>query len=288
MMPRSLTPLVITAVAIAAGPAAATTLDFDGELLEAGTPANGVFDFRFRCLEGADPDALVEVGPTVEKEDILVSNGRFSVELDFGTDEVCSDSGWIQTSVARGDRLGGFTSLEPPHPVPRSPKPKSAESMPPGAITFFALPQCPPGWTEYIGARGRAVVGVPSGGTVEGTLGVPLSNLEERQHQHVYSDSGFTDAGGVHQHSWATIQTAGSDVQWSSYDATGSPELVFSWQNGIGTDGSGIYPLSASPNATYYTEESGVHQHSFATGNQSTVFAPDLFPYIQLLACRKN
>jgi len=287
-MPRPLTALIIIAVALFAGPAAAATLDFDGELLEAGAPAHGIFDFRFRCLEGADPDALVEVGAVVEKDDVFVSNGRFNVELDFGPGEICADSGWIQTSVARGDRLGGFTSLEPPHPVPRSSTPTPAEAMPPGAITFFALAQCPPGWTEYIGARGRAVVGVPSGGTVEGTLGVPLSNLEQRQHQHAFSITGFTDAGGVHQHSWATIQTAGSDIQWSSYDASGSPNLVFAWQNGIGTDGSGIYPLSASPNATFYTEEGGAHQHSFATGSQHTVFAPDLFPYIQLLACRKN
>lgn len=51
--------------------------------------------------------------------------------------------------------------------------------IPPGAIVLFAA-ACPTGWTEYIAARGRALVGVPSGGTLEGTVGTALTNLGTR------------------------------------------------------------------------------------------------------------
>lgn len=51
--------------------------------------------------------------------------------------------------------------------------------VPGGAIMLFAG-ACPTGWTEYTAARGRAIVGVPSGGTLEGTVGSALSDLATR------------------------------------------------------------------------------------------------------------
>jgi len=56
-----------------------------------------------------------------------------------------------------------------------------------GLIAYFE-DSCPSGWTEYTGGRGRYVVGTPSGGTDQGTVGTALSNVENRsvgQHSHV-------------------------------------------------------------------------------------------------------
>ena len=63
-------------------------------------------------------------------------------------------------------------------------------SLPPGAIAFFAG-ACPTGWTEYTSARGRYIVGTPSGGTNGATVGTALSNSEDRavgQHNHAITD----------------------------------------------------------------------------------------------------
>ncbi len=57
---------------------------------------------------------------------------------------------------------------------------------PSGLIAYFAT-TCPTGWTEYTAARGRVVVGVPSAGTVAGTVGTAFTNLEDRTHSHSYS-----------------------------------------------------------------------------------------------------
>lgn len=51
--------------------------------------------------------------------------------------------------------------------------------VPTGGIMMFNG-ACPTGWSEYTAARGRALVGVPSGGTVEGTVGSALTNLDTR------------------------------------------------------------------------------------------------------------
>lgn len=55
-----------------------------------------------------------------------------------------------------------------------------------GTIAFFTG-ACPSGWTEYTTARGRYIVGTPSGGTAQGTAGTALTNTENRavgSHQH--------------------------------------------------------------------------------------------------------
>jgi hypothetical protein len=60
-------------------------------------------------------------------------------------------------------------------------------TAPAGAVTFFDLPDCPAGWTEFTEARGRYVVGLPEGGNLRGTSGTALTNEESRpvgQHNH--------------------------------------------------------------------------------------------------------
>lgn len=66
---------------------------------------------------------------------------------------------------------------------------------PAGAVGFFALSACPAGWDAYAPAQGRYVVGLPTGGTLEGTDGTALTDKEDRpvgQHTHTVDDPGHT------------------------------------------------------------------------------------------------
>ena len=70
--------------------------------------------------------------------------------------------------------------------------------IPSGAIMAFDLDSCPSGWTELTSARGRYIVGLPSGGTKGTTIGTALSNGEDRtvgKHNH-----GITDPGHFHSY----------------------------------------------------------------------------------------
>jgi hypothetical protein len=163
-----------------------------------------------------------------------------------------------------------------------------AATIPAGGVVFFQSNVCPAGWSEYVPARGRYVLGVPTGGTLGATYGTPLANLEERNHSHSVSSSATTQMSGSHNHAWSRlfINPAGDRV-WTSYNAEGTEVFLINWSNGVGNEGSGYYPLAASPTQTFHTYYSGVHQHDVQVVG-STGEAASYLPYIQLLACRKD
>jgi hypothetical protein len=76
-----------------------------------------------------------------------------------------------------------------------------ADGVPSGAVMMFDLSACPSGWTELTQARGRALVGLPAGGTGGGTVGTPLGNLEDRAHSHAVDPApAATTAADNHAH----------------------------------------------------------------------------------------
>lgn len=62
-----------------------------------------------------------------------------------------------------------------------------ANGTPKGLIAFIASSTIPTGWAEYTAARGRYIVGVPSGGTIAGTVGSAMTNLQTLGHSHTYN-----------------------------------------------------------------------------------------------------
>jgi hypothetical protein len=159
-----------------------------------------------------------------------VSGGRLSVSGSniIATNDVCANGGSPCLSGAGG---GG---------------------VPSGAVMFFNLASCPSGWTELTTARGRYVVGLPASGSLAGTAGTALSNLENRavgQHTH-----GITDPGHAHTYTPPVYTSTGSG---SSKAGVGGATSTSSNPTGISIQNTGTV---AGTNA----------------------------PYIQLLACQKS
>jgi hypothetical protein len=68
----------------------------------------------------------------------------------------------------------------------------------PGNVVFYTTDSSvPAGFSEYTSARGRMVVGRPSGGTDEGTVGTALTNLQNKTHTHSFSGTTSTGATGA-------------------------------------------------------------------------------------------
>jgi len=66
-------------------------------------------------------------------------------------------------------------------------EPGGVGGIPSNTVIFYNGTSCPSGWTELTSARGRYLVGLPLSGTLAGTAGTALSNLENRpvgQHNH--------------------------------------------------------------------------------------------------------
>ena len=128
----------------------------------------------------------------------------------------------------------------------------ASAGVPSGAVNFFNLSSCPSGWTELTGARGRYLIGLPASGTLAGTAGTALTNLENRatgQHNH-----GVTDPG--HSHS-VGYGPAGGNVWWPGASDYHQGNTTSSNTTGITIDNAGSV---AGTNA----------------------------PYIQLLVCQKD
>ncbi|MEX2394774.1 MAG: hypothetical protein WD826_09885, partial [Actinomycetota bacterium] len=78
---------------------------------------------------------------------------------------------------------------------------QTRSDVPKNAIVFFNRASCPRGFEAFVAAEGRYVTGMPAGGTLAGTSGTALSDLESRsvgQHTH-----GVTDPGHGHSNSSA-------------------------------------------------------------------------------------
>jgi hypothetical protein len=110
-------------------------------------------------------------------------------------------------------------------------------AIPTGAVMLFNLAACPNGWSELTAAKGRYIVGLPSGGILAGTAGTPLTNQENRaagQHSHTVTDPGHAHSytnnaifqnycgGNFCQVQYGSAQTTGTSATGVSVDAFGT------------------------------------------------------------------
>lgn len=84
---------------------------FQGQLQASGLPVISTADFQFALFDA--PSGGVQVGLTVSKSNVAMSNGAFTVSLDFGTAAFQGDSRWLEVSVRSPAGAGGFTTLAP-------------------------------------------------------------------------------------------------------------------------------------------------------------------------------
>jgi alpha-tubulin suppressor-like RCC1 family protein len=73
-----------------------TAFTYQGELTQFGGPANGAFDLRFRLYELAAGG--LRVGDELCADDVVVTNGKFTVALDFGA-QFTGQMRWIELEV---------------------------------------------------------------------------------------------------------------------------------------------------------------------------------------------
>jgi hypothetical protein len=90
-----------------------TAITYQGSLNDAGSPADGLYDFQFKLY-----DSITEgnqEGNTIDINDVDVIEGHFAVELDFGSDPNIFNgyARWLQIGVRPGDSNGVHTWLSP-------------------------------------------------------------------------------------------------------------------------------------------------------------------------------
>lgn len=88
---------------------AGTAFTYQGRLSENGQPANGVYDLEFKLYGGPNQLYFV-IGSPVVMEDVQVTNGLFTVKLDFGS-HFNGLSRWLGVGVRPGSNTGAYTLL---------------------------------------------------------------------------------------------------------------------------------------------------------------------------------
>jgi hypothetical protein len=107
---RMLLVLATLLVTAATSFAQSTAFTYQGRLTDQGAPANGTYDFKFKLFDEAD----AQQGADVEKADVQVTNGVFTVQLNFGS---VFDGGqlYLEMAVRPGASAGAdpYTTLTP-------------------------------------------------------------------------------------------------------------------------------------------------------------------------------
>lgn len=122
-LPARTAAILVAAAAFAIPHASAEPFTYQGQLQDTGAPADGIYDFRFSLYDA--PDGGTQIGSTLTFSDVLVTDGVFTVDPDFG-DVFNQDDAFIFIEVRAGASVGGYTGLLPRSPVTAAPKAQHA------------------------------------------------------------------------------------------------------------------------------------------------------------------
>jgi hypothetical protein len=222
--------LLTSIVAQAGGEPLGTNFTYQGELTAFGEPANGSFDFTFDIFDQLDGGA--PLAAQVFRDDVVVNDGVFTVELDFGSNPFSGDKLWLEIGVREGTSTGLYAELAPRHPVTASPYALVAMKVVPDSITATEIASGAVGTNEINTAEvQRRVVGSCSPGTyitaIAGTGTVTCG---------VDDDTGLAPTGHNHDGHTHVGSDITSAIDLGHYDAYGGLSNDGRLDNNSGSD----------------------------------------------------
>lgn len=109
-----------------------TTLSYQGQLNTGGSPLNGSADFEFRAFDAPVGGNLL--GTSVAVSNIMVVNGVFTAEVDFGPDVFEGQAVWLEIRVRSPHdptNVAPYETLSPRQALTAAP---AAQTLVPGAV----------------------------------------------------------------------------------------------------------------------------------------------------------
>src|SRR5215471_11202890 len=102
-----------------------TAFSYQGRLNTNGTPATGNFDLRFTIYDSTNLPGTIIAGPLTNST-VGVTNGLFTVQLDFGSSPFSGAARWLDIAV-RSNSSAAFSVLSPRQPLSPIPYAITAE-----------------------------------------------------------------------------------------------------------------------------------------------------------------
>jgi hypothetical protein len=100
---------------VGAQAALGTAFTYQGRLTDNDAPAGGTYDFEFKLYDALSDGA--QVGSTVTQEGAAVTEGVFTVQLDFGASAFNGDARYLEVGVRTGGSADPYTTLSPRQPL---------------------------------------------------------------------------------------------------------------------------------------------------------------------------
>jgi len=110
-----------------------TTITYQGELVESGVVADGEYDFEFRVFDVASGG--VELVAAVEVDNLQVTAGVFTAEIDFGPAPFTGNQLWLQIGVRAGTSVSAYSLLLPRQKLTATPYALHAEKVSMNAVS---------------------------------------------------------------------------------------------------------------------------------------------------------
>jgi hypothetical protein len=96
-----------------------TGFTYQGRLEDNNVLANGFYDFEFSLFDASA--AGIQIGSTLTHDNVPLTDGLFSVQLDFGASAFGGGERWLQIGVRPGVSVGAYTPLTPRQEISPSP-----------------------------------------------------------------------------------------------------------------------------------------------------------------------
>jgi len=196
---------LIVLVCINSSSAQTTAFTYQGKLTESGNPANGNYDFEFRLFDSLSAGA--QQGPTVQRLNVAVTNGIFTMELDFGN-QFNGAGRFLDVSVRQAGS-GTFTQLAPRQQATSNPYAINSLNATTADGLSLACVNCVTS-SQIASVNGSAVTGtIPLASVPAGSRNY-VQNTTSQQAASNFNISGDGALGGTLSANAATFTTTAS------------------------------------------------------------------------------
>ncbi len=194
-----------------------TMFTYQGRLNDSGNAANGVVDMQFKLYDAADPSVSAQIGSTITNSNVAVTNGIFTVRLDFGASALPGANRFIEVGVRRISS-DPYTVLAPRQQVTSAPYAiRSANSIVADQLS-----------TACVGCVQDAQINAVAGSKVTGTL--PASSIPAGNTNYIQNTTGQQSSSNFNISGNGTAGTLNAGTQ---YNLGGSRVLSIPGTNNI-------------------------------------------------------
>jgi len=158
--------LLASSRSLAAPTPLGTAFTYQGRLTDGGGPANGNYDLWIKLYD--DSAAGTQISTTAAIDGQAVSNGLFTVTLDFGPGAIAGEARWLEIWVRTNQASAGYTCLAPRQPLTPAPSALYAPNAGVAAVSSNVV-------AGAIAAGQLGTSGAPSAGQVLSFDGSSLS-----------------------------------------------------------------------------------------------------------------